>query len=78
MLKRFFLFGVFILLSVQIGFAQSRGLGVGLTGGEPTGLSFKGWITNSGAIQLGVGYPSLSTSHGTAISADYIWHSHIL
>jgi len=68
---------VFILLSAQIGFAQNRGLGLGLIAGEPTGISFKGWVTNSGAIQLAVGYPSLSSSHGTAISADYVWHSHI-
>ena len=77
MIKRILLIGVFILLSVQIGFAQGRGLGLGLMIGEPTGISVKGWVTNSGAIDLGIGYPSLSNTQGTVLSADYLWHSHI-
>jgi hypothetical protein len=77
MLKRILLIAVIVLLSVQIGYAQGRGLGVGLILGEPTGISVKGWVTNSGAIEVAIGYPSLSYSYGTAISADYVWHSHI-
>ena len=67
MIKRILLIGVFILLSVQIGFAQGRGLGLGLMIGEPTGISVKGWVTNSGAIDLGIGYPSLSNTQGTVL-----------
>jgi hypothetical protein len=77
MLKSILLISVFSLLSVHMGIAQGRGLGLGLTIGEPTGISVKGWVTNSGAIQLGVGYPSTSSTYSTAISADYLWHSHV-
>jgi hypothetical protein len=77
MIKRIFLLGVLVVLLAHAGLAQGHGLGLGLTIGEPTGISVKGWVTNSGAIQLGIGYPSLSSTNGTAISADYIWHSHI-
>jgi hypothetical protein len=77
MIKRILFFSALILLLVQGGFAQGHGLGLGLTVGEPTGISVKGWVTNSGAIQLGIGYPSLSSTYGTVISADYLWHSHV-
>jgi hypothetical protein len=77
MIKRILFFGAFVMFFTHTGFAQGRGLGLGLTIGEPTGISVKGWVTNSGAIQIGIGYPSLSSTNGTAISADYLWHSHI-
>lgn len=68
---------VLIVLVAHIGFAQGRGLGLGVMIGEPTGISCKGWLSHSGAIQLGVGWPSLSETQGTVVSAEYIWHSHI-
>jgi hypothetical protein len=77
MIKRILYFSILVVIIAHTGIAQSHGLGLGLTIGEPTGISCKGWVTNSGAIQLGIGYPSLSSSHGTALSAEYIWHSHI-
>ena len=77
MFKRILLPTLLIMLCTAIGFSQGRGLGLGLTLGEPTGISCKGWVTNSGAIQLGIGYPSLSNSYGTALSVDYLWHSHV-
>jgi hypothetical protein len=77
MLKRIlFSLLLFGLFSLNV-FAQGHGLGLGLVLGEPTGISCKGWVTNSGAVQLGIGYPSLSHSQGTAISVDYVWHSHV-
>jgi hypothetical protein len=66
-----------IVLLANTSLSQGHGLGLGLMIGEPTGISCKGWVTNSGAIQLGVGYPSLSSRGGTAVSAEYLWHSHV-
>jgi len=76
-MKRILFFSALLMLLVHGVFAQGHGLGFGLTVGEPTGISVKGWVTNSGAIQLGIGYPSLSATNGTALSADYLWHSHV-
>jgi len=75
MIKHFLFFTLLAVLLVNTGLAQGHGLGLGLMIGEPTGISCKGWV--SGAIQLGVGYPSLSSRAGTALSAEYLWHSHI-
>jgi hypothetical protein len=77
MLKRILLFSSLVILLTSIGFAQGRGLGLGLMIGEPTGVSVKGWLTHSGAIQLGIGWPSLSQNDGLAVSAEYLWHSHV-
>ena len=77
MMKRILFFSALVMLLVHGVFAQGHGLGFGLTVGEPTGISIKGWVTNSGAIQLGIGYPSLSSTNGTTVSADYLWHSHV-
>ena len=66
-----------MVLLANVSLAQGHGLGLGLMIGEPTGISCKGWVTNTGAIQLGIGYPSLSSRQGTAVSAEYLWHSHI-
>ena len=63
MIKRILFFGTLVMLLARAGFAQGRGLGLGLTIGEPTGISVKGWVTNSGALQLGIGYPSLSSTN---------------
>ncbi len=76
-MKGILFFSALVILLFHGGFAQGHGLGFGLTVGEPTGISVKGWVTNSGAIQLGIGYPSLSVTNGTALSADYLWHSHV-
>jgi hypothetical protein len=77
MFKRILFSLLFIMIIATLGFSQGRGIGLGLTLGEPTGISFKGWVTGTGAIQIGLGYPSLSYSHGTALSAEYLWHSHV-
>jgi hypothetical protein len=77
MMKRILFFIILVVLLVHIGFSQDHGLGLGLMIGKPTGISFKGWVTNTGAIQLGIGYPSPSSRGGTALSAEYLWHSHV-
>jgi hypothetical protein len=77
MIKRILFFCILMVLLANVSLSQGHGLGLGLMIGEPTGISCKGWVSNSGAIQLGIGYPSLSSSYGTALSAEYLWHAHI-
>jgi hypothetical protein len=77
MIKQILFFSIFVTLLAHVGLAQGHGLGLGLTIGEPTGISVKGWVTNSGAIQLGIGWPSTSHTGGTAIAAEYLWHAHV-
>ena len=77
LIKRILFFSILVVLLGHVGLAQGHGLGLGLMVGEPTGISCKGWVTNSGAIQLGIGWPSTSHTGGTAIAAEYLWHSHV-
>ena len=53
--------------------AQQSGLGVGLMFGEPTGLSFKGWISERSAIDGGLGW-SFAHEGSVHIHADYLYH----
>jgi hypothetical protein len=80
MYKRILLFSSLVVLFTSIGSAQNQGsgLGLGLQIGEPTGVSIKGWLSHKGALQLGVGWPSLSQDNGLAVSAEYLWHSYAL
>jgi hypothetical protein len=53
--------------------AQHGGFGLGIMAGEPTGISFKYWLSNSSAIDAGTAwsfrdYPSFH------MHADYLWH----
>ena len=77
MILRLFYISILGLLFASFAICQGHGLGIGLMIGEPTGISCKGWVTNSGAIQLGVGWPSTSHTGGTAVSVEYLWHSHV-
>ena len=78
MYKRILFSLLLVLLITSVCFSQSRGLGLGLVFGDPTGFNGKAWMSQSGAFQFGVGMPSLSNSSGTAFNAEYIWHSHVI
>jgi hypothetical protein len=54
--------------------AQEGGFGLGVIVGEPTGISMKGWMTGSSAIDAGIAW---SFSHETTfhIHVDYLLHS---
>ncbi len=53
--------------------SQRAGLGVGVMFGEPTGLSFKGWISESSAIDGGLGW-SFVNEGSLHIHVDYLYH----
>ena len=54
--------------------AQDKGFGMGLIVGEPTGISFKGWLSSSTAFDAGVAW-SFARGSALHIHADYLIHS---
>lgn len=60
------------LFSVQ-SFSQSKGFGLGIILGEPTGISAKYWITPTTAFDFGLGY-SFEKNSQMHLHADYLFH----
>ncbi|MBN2273277.1 MAG: hypothetical protein JXR41_15530 [Bacteroidales bacterium] len=54
--------------------AQEGGTGLGIMLGEPTGISFKTWISGSSAIDAGLSwsFPAPGAFHS---HIDYLWHN---
>lgn len=74
-MKKVFLISVlFILVSgfFQFSFGQAKGFGAGIILGDPSGLSFKKWTTNRGAVDAGIGWSVYNESFH--IHADYLVH----
>jgi hypothetical protein len=67
------------IASICIGVAVARpqGLGLGLMGGNPSGLSLKVWTSPHVALDAGLGY---SLWYGQALSfhGDVLWHTNSL
>ena len=55
--------------------AQNSGFGLGFILGEPTGISFKGWISDDRAIDGAVAW-SLGSGNSFNLHADYLFHSY--
>jgi len=52
---------------------QDRGFGLGIIIGEPTGISFKDWVSEKNAVDGGLAWSF--TRNGTFhVHADYLWH----
>ncbi|OLD60811.1 MAG: hypothetical protein AUI33_15170 [Ignavibacteria bacterium 13_1_40CM_2_61_4] len=54
--------------------SQDRGFGLGIIIGEPTGISFKGWLNERNAIDGGLAW-SFTRNGSFHAHADYLWHS---
>jgi hypothetical protein len=54
-------------------FSQSKGFGLGVIVGEPTGVSAKYWTTSSTALDFGLGY-SFEKNSRLHLHADYLFH----
>jgi hypothetical protein len=52
--------------------AQDSGFGLGIVVGNPTGLSFKGYIGPTAAIDGGIGYGFINDGH-LAAYLDFLW-----
>ena len=73
----FVLTGILILLALcrTSGRAQEKGFGLGIVMGEPTGVSMKGWTTETNAIDAGVAW-SFRSASSFHLHADYLWHNY--
>jgi len=63
---------VFLVFSATT-FAQTKGFGLGIMAGEPTGISAKYWTTGSTAFDFGLGYSFLKNTQ-FHLHADYLFH----
>lgn len=66
-----------MLLSGGSAVAQDTGFGLGFIVGEPTGISFKGWVGSNQAIDGAVAW---SLGHGNVLNVhmDYLFHNYDL
>jgi len=53
--------------------AQHGGFGLGVIVGEPTGISFKYWLSNASALDGGTAW-SMYDHPSFHLHADYLWH----
>jgi len=71
-----FLVLIFVISSYYPGLinAQEGGTGIGIMLGEPTGISFKKWISGRSAIDAGLAW-SFAGAGAFHTHADYLWHN---
>jgi hypothetical protein len=62
-----------LLISFNLAHAQDRGMGLGVILGEPTGISMKGWITQTQAVDGGLAW-SFGKYDSLQVHADYLFH----
>jgi hypothetical protein len=72
-IKKLILVVVFIFCFTGLAKSQKSGFGLGIMFGEPTGVSFKGWISERSAIDGGLGW-SFVNEGSVQIHADYLYH----
>jgi hypothetical protein len=65
---------LFVAASGPSAHAQAGdGFGLGLIIGDPTGLSGKGFVSQTNAIDFAVGFSFINDDH-LHVHADYLWH----
>ncbi|NWF50218.1 MAG: hypothetical protein HXY49_06725 [Ignavibacteriaceae bacterium] len=67
---------VMFMLSDFSALAQSRGFGIGIILGEPTGLSGKYWTSSYSAFDFGLGYSFVKETRFHA-HMDYVFHTQL-
>lgn len=73
-MKRIWLFVLFFVFSFSVfSFSQSRGFGLGIILGEPTGISAKYWTGSTTALDFGLGY-SFEKNSRVHLHGDYLFH----
>jgi hypothetical protein len=66
---------IFVLLVFSAtSLAQTKGFGLGIMVGEPTGISAKYWTTSNNAFDFGLGYSFLRNSR-FHLHGDYLFHA---
>lgn len=64
---------VFLLFNALTMFAQDKGFGAGIIIGEPTGISLKGWISSTSAVDAAIAY-SFVKERSLHVHVDYLQH----
>jgi len=67
------LFLAILLFPISLA-AQDEGFGLGIILGEPTGISFKNWISDRSAIDFAVAW-SFGDHDALHVHADYLFHN---
>jgi len=77
-MKKIFIPLIFIILAFGIAEAQTgKGFGVGVIVGEPTGLTFKTWLSPTKAIDAAAAW-SFSENPSFQFHMDYLLHSYFI
>lgn len=63
-----------VVLAAGAARAQEKGFGAGILLGEPTGVSLKGWLSPTTAVDAGIGW-SFRNDGGFHLHADYLFHN---
>ena len=63
-----------IMLAFGVTSAQTKGVGIGIILGEPTGLSMKFWTTSNTAFDIAAAWSFINGS-AVHIHADYLYHN---
>jgi hypothetical protein len=63
-----------LVLITNFTYSQSKGFGLGIVLGEPTGLSAKLWTGSSNALDFAAAWSFKGDGH-MLLQADYVWHS---
>ena len=71
-LQKVFLIIIINLMSFSVGFAQGKGVGLGVMLGQPTGISAKVWVSTTSAFALGTAYSFKDKA--MEVQADYLLH----
>ena len=64
---------LFLILSAGIAKSQQSGFGLGVMFGEPSGISFKYWLSERNAVDGGLAW-SFIDNGSMHIHADYLYH----
>jgi hypothetical protein len=64
---------VVVLFGSGISYGQTRGFGLGVIFGDPTGVSLKNWLSADNALDAGVAWSFRGDGY-LHIHADYLWH----
>jgi hypothetical protein len=67
------LLAIFIIAS-NISYSEGKGFGLGIIIGEPTGISMKGWLSSTTAVDAGLAW-SFAGETALHLHADYLLHS---
>ncbi|HPN37823.1 MAG TPA: hypothetical protein PL041_05425, partial [Melioribacteraceae bacterium] len=64
-----------IMVFMELSVAQTRPFGIGLMGGDPTGINVKYYLNSINAVEVGLGVGVFSGDNSFALHVDYLYHN---